>query len=913
MQNCNRCRRKPAIKSGNDNQLGASTGKWLSSIIIRMGAAVRTFGGICILGGLFPIQAHCDEPYRSKDDFDANWLFTKNDPSGFEKQLSYPIARPWMLPTGAGFLSAEEAKPSRPQGTFGTDVPYCQEVFDDSAWRHIDLPHDWGVEGSFHRDYPGSTGKLEWWGVGWYRKHFTIPEADRAKKVYVTFDGAMSYANVWLNGQYVGGWPYGYTTFQLDLTPYIRFGRPNVIAVRLDNPPDSSRWYPGGGIYRNVWLEEYGPVHIPQSGVFVTTPLVREGRAEVSVQTTIQNDSGNAVMAEVSSRLFELNSQGSTVGDPIASSTPEEVTRVVAVGRAAVVSQMISVPNPKLWSPENPCRYLAVTEISVAGKTVDEYKTEFGIRSIEFSANEGFLLNGRRLKLNGVCLHHDLGALGSAVNTRAIERRLEELREMGCNAIRTSHNPPAPELLDLCDKMGFMVMDEAFDCWNIAKCPNDYHLLFPDWHEQDLRAMVQRDRNHPCVVLWSTGNEIPEQGVPEGWRLAEYLSGIVRSEDRTRPVTMACNDVKSGFNGFQMALDVLGYNYHPTAYEKFHAKQSLIPVFGSETASTVSSRGSYTFPPSGDMFSDLSGLQVSSYDLCAPPWATRPDDEFRAQDELPYVAGEFVWTGFDYLGEPTPYGDDAWTLFNRSSSPNRAKVAKKAGWLGEIPISSRSSYFGIVDLCGFKKDRFYLYQARWRPSFPMAHILPHWNWPNRLGQVTPVFVYTSGDEAELFLNGESLGRKAVKPYTYRLRWDDVKYAPGEVRVVAYKNGKKWAEDSVATTSQAARLALSVERSSVVLNGKDLAFVTVSIEDALSRVVPTANNHIRFSIRGPGEIVAVDNGDPTCSEPFHTNEHDAFDGLAQVIVRGVPGGAGPILLTATSTGLASATIMIPPGR
>jgi beta-galactosidase len=480
---------------------------------------------------------------------------------------------------------------------------------------------------------------------------------------------------------------------------------------------------------------------------------------------------------------------------------------------------------------------------------------------------------------------------------------------MGCNAIRTSHNPPAPELLELCDRMGMLVMDEAFDCWRMGKNPNDYHLLFDDWAEKDLRALVRRDRNHPCVILWSIGNEVVEQEVTEGWRMAAHLAGIVREEDRTRFVTSACNDVISGYDGFQTALDALGYNYKPDEYKPFHARHPAIPVFGSETASCISSRGEYFFPLGGDKAGGAANFQMSSYDLYAPPWAWPPDVEFKGLDEAPFAAGEFVWTGFDYLGEPTPYNADSSILLNFSDPAQQAGMAQALKELGKITVPSRSSYFGILDLAGFKKDRFFLYQARWRPDFAMAHILPHWNWPDRIGQVTPVMVYTSGDEAELFLNGKSLGRRKLEPRQYRLRWDDVKYQAGELKVVAYKHGQKWAEDVVKTTGAAARLALAADRATLNADGSDLAYVTVTVADAEGLQVPKSGNLVTFELKGPGEIVAVDNGDATSFEPFQARERHAFNGLVLVIVRTKAGESGPITLKALSDGLAAAEITL----
>jgi len=540
---------------------------------------------------------------------------------------------------------------------------------------------------------------------------------------------------------------------------------------------------------------------------------------------------------------------------------------------------------------------------------VDRYETPFGIRTIQFTADNGFLLNGKRVPLNGVCDHHDLGALGAAINPRALERQVEILKQMGGNAIRTSHNPPAPELLDVCDRLGMVVMDEAFDCWKTAKKKNDYHLLFPDWHEPDLRALVRRDRNHPCVILWSIGNEVPDQAKPDGPQLAAELQGIVRSEDATRPVTAACDNVKSGYNDFRKGVDVFGYNYKPFEYGKFRVANPTQPLLGSETASCISSRGEYFFPVSDNKAEGEADFQMSSYDLYAPRWATPPDAEFRGQDKNPFVAGEFVWTGFDYLGEPTPYGGDVKTLPTLTDPAAKARLQQELAELGKIKVPSRSSYFGIIDLAGIPKDRFYLYQSRWRPEYPMAHILPHWTWPDRAGQITPVHVYTSGDAAELFLNGRSLGLKKKGQFEYRLRWDDVVYEPGELKAVAYKKGKKWATDTVRTTSAAAKLLLQPDRNRITADGQDLSFVTVTIADKNSLLVPRGNNHLQFSLEGPADIVAVDNGDATSFEPFQATERNAYNGRALVIVRSRAGAPGTLVLKAVSPGLTSAAVTI----
>ncbi|WP_075796247.1 beta-galactosidase GalB [Massilia putida] len=836
--------------------------------------------GVALLCGA--AQA-ADVPVRERLSFDADWRFAKGDPAG------------------SGQL--DDARIKNP----ATALPAAQPGFDDAAWRKLDLPHDWGIEGPFKQAYPGETGKLPWWGVGWYRKHFTLPAADAGRRVYLDIDGAMSHAAVWVNGHYVGGWPYGYASWRVDLTPYAKPGGDNVVAIRLDNPPDSSRWYPGGGIYRNVWLVKTAPVHVAQYGTFVTTPQVSKQSATVSVQTTVESDR-QAAKVQVATEIYLLDAAGKRGASPVARQAASAPAKVVT-DRQAQITQTLSVPQPRLWSIASPQRYVAVTTVTDNGKVTDVVETPFGIRTAVFDAARGFVLNGQRVPLNGVCMHHDLGALGTAINVRALERQLELLREMGTNAIRTSHNPPAPELLDLADRLGFVVLDEAFDMWHEAKTPNDYHLSFDEWHEKDLRAQVRRDRNHPSVIAWSTGNEIPEQGKPEGWKLAAHLAEIVRGEDRTRAVTSAYNHVDSGYNGFQNVVDFFGYNYKPGEYGKFHAYAPHIPIFGSETASTISSRGEYFFPVSDDKSKGAANFQVSSYDLTAPPWATSPDVEFKGQDDNPSVAGEFVWTGFDYLGEPTPYNDDTTNLLNFTDPAQQQRAAQELATLKKIAMPSRSSYFGIIDLAGFKKDRFWLYQARWRPDLPMAHLLPHWNWPERVGQVTPVHLYTSGDEAELFLNGKSLGRKKRGPRDYRLRWDDVVYQPGTLKAVVYKKGRRWAEDTVATTGQPARLLVSADRARLHADGHDLSFVTVTIADKDGRPVPRSHDRITFKLSGPGEIVATDNGDATDLESFQSPERRAFNGLALAIVKTRAGEPGKLTLTASADGLAPTRITL----
>jgi len=837
----------------------------------------------------------------------AGWRFTRDDPAGVGERLRYANIKDWVLPTAAELAKgAVPAAKARPAGNPGGDIPYAQSDFDDSQWRQLNLPHDWGIEGPFKQEYPGETGKLPWWGVGWYRKHLAIPASDAGRRIYLDVDGAMSYATVWLNGQFVGGWPYGYASWRVDLTPLVKAGADNVLAIRLDNPKDSSRWYPGGGIYRNVWLVKTAPVHIAHWGTYVTTPEVSAQSATVKIQVGVENDTEADAGVTVKNEIFELKADGSQ-GKAVAALATAGVR--IAAHQSLPTEGQIILPRPRLWSIERPQRYVVETSIEQDGKGVDHYETPFGIRTIQFTADNGFLLNGKRVPLNGVCDHHDLGALGAAINTRALERQVEVLKQMGGNAIRTSHNPPAPELLEVCDRLGMVVMDEAFDCWKAGKKRNDYHLLFSDWHEPDLRALVRRDRNHPCVVLWSIGNEVPDQGTPAGPQLAAELRGIVRSEDATRPVTSAYDHIGSGYNDMRKGVDVFGYNYKPFEYAKFRAGNPTQPLLGSETASCISSRGEYFFPVSDNQAGGKADFQMSSYDLYAPPWATTPDAEFRGQDQNPFVAGEFVWTGFDYLGEPTPYNGDVRTLPTLTDPALKARLEKELEELGKIKVPSRSSYFGVIDLAGFPKDRYYLYQARWRPDLPMAHVLPHWTWPDRVGQITPVHVYTSGDATELFLNGKSLGLKKKGRFEYRLRWDDVVYEPGELKVVAYKDGKKWATDTARTASAATKLMLQPDRDRISADGQDLSFVTVTVADKSGRFVPRGNNHLQFSIEGPADILAVDNGDATSFEPFQATERNAFNGLALVIVRSRAGAPGTIVLKAASPGLASAEVTI----
>ncbi|MFC4310738.1 beta-galactosidase GalB [Steroidobacter flavus] len=856
----------------------------------------------------------------------AGWRFQLGDPEGLATPLMYDVRpivtlsedgkeadakpeeaakvdsarqqvlKPWIMPSGNAFINDPARRYQRPAGDPGSNVSYVQASFDDGTWRDVTLPHDWAIAGPFIANGPyGGMGRLPSWGIGWYRKKLDIPASDRDRSIFLDIDGAMSYATVWLNGKLVGGWPYGYNSFRLDLTPQVTFGGSNQLVVRLDNPPHSARWYPGGGLYRNVWLTKTSRVHVSQWGTQVTTPQVSRSSATIDVAVSIDNDSQTEASVDVSTDFYALDEAGKRSGGVVAKINHGSAR--IAAGSNARVQGSTTLANPRLWGPrptQTPNRYVAVTTVSRAGKAIDRYETRFGIRSLRLDPNSGVYVNDERVPLNGVNNHHDLGALGAAFNVRAAERQLEMLQEMGANAVRMSHNPPAPELLELTDRMGILVMDEVFDVWERKKTPLDFHLIFPDWHEQDLRSMLRRDRNHPSVILWSVGNEVGEQYTCEhGAAIANRLVSIVREEDPTRLATTAMNWAKPEMP-LPAAVDVISLNYQgagirslPGQFPAFRERFPNKLILSSESASALSSRGEYQFPVPGTISGpvrpgsggDPKTCQVSAYELFAADFGSSADRAFAAQDQHPYVAGEFVWTGWDYLGEPTPY------------------------------YSSRSSYSGIIDLAGFKKDRFYLYRARWRPDVPLAHLLPHWTWPGREGEVTPVHLITSGDEAELFVNGKSQGRKKRAAYEYRLRWDYVTYEPGELRAVSYKNGKEWATASVRTTDAPAKLELTADRSRIQADGLDLSFITVRVLDNNGQPAPTAKNSIRFSLDGPGEIVATDNGDPTSFVPFQSPVREAFNGLALVIVRGKPDRAGKITVRAESTALEAATVTL----
>ena len=773
---------------------------------------------------------------------------------------------------------------------------------DDTQWNDLDLPHDWALQGPFHRG-ESRWGNLPYEGIGWYRKHFNVSKADKGKRIFIDFDGAMSNAKVWLNGHFIGQWPYGYASFRLELTEHLKFGKDNILAVRLQNHYRPTRWYPGAGIQRNVWLVKTSPVHVDHWGAFVTTPKVTANQADVAINVTLNNQSGTATMVEVSAEIYEL------AGKPIRVASAEAVSRKLKVGATEAIELDAKIRKPKLWDTDTPNRYCAHIIVTANGKTVDSYTAIFGVRTIDYSADKGFFLNGKHVKFNGMCLHDDFGAMGIEINQTALEYYLGKMKQMGCNAIRTAHKPASPELLALCDSMGFMVMEENFDEWAKGKdkSPNGYHNIFDQWSERDTRAMVRRDRNHPSIVIWSCGNEIPEQNSPDCSQIADRLRGYILDEDPTRPVTAACNNYNGAVkNKIWEGLDVMGFNYKAQYYRQFHEKYPNVPITGTENSGTFSSRGEYFFPLKHHDLK-MTNWQITAYAIQHASWGCTIEDEFKAQDQNPYVFGFFFWTGIDYRGEPGPKIFADLKASNFTDPEQFAKWQKQAD---KTQLNLHSGFNGPVDLCGFEKDMFYLFQSWFLPDKPMAHLLPHWTWPGRQGQNTPVHVFTSGDEAELFLNGKSLGRRKKDRFQYRLTWDDVAYQPGEIKVVAYKNGKQWAQNTRRTAGPPAKIALYPHKTELKADGSDLSFVKVAILDKNGNLCPTADNLIRFDVSGPGCIDGVENGDPSCFEPVkNSNRRSAFNGLCQVVLRSDRNKNGKITLRAKAGGLKTAKLTI----
>jgi beta-galactosidase len=756
----------------------------------------------------------------------------------------------------------------------------------------VRVPHDWAIYGPFGREYDlqvvaveqngetekttktGRTGGLPYYGKGEYRTTFNV--ADTAGRHFtLLFDGAMSNAKVYVNDVEIGHWAYGYNSFHLCADKAIRPGE-NTLHVTLENKPESSRWYPGAGLYRNVHLIETADVHIPVWGTYITTPHVETDYATVCLKINIDGASKGQLIDVVTEIV---DGSGSVVA--------QNTSRHAAHGQ--LETQNFIVEHPALWSPDEPNLYTANTRLLVDGKEVDSYSTRFGIRSLEYIPTKGFFLNGKPTKFKGVCNHHDLGPLGAAVNRSALRHQLEMLKDMGANAIRTSHNMPAPELVELCDEMGFMMMVEPFDDWGFRpKCPNGYGSIFNEWAERDMVNMLHHYRNNPSVVLWSIGNEVPSQWGPDGISELTMLQDIVHREDPTRPVTCGMDQIGCVLdNGFAATLDIPGFNYKPQYYQRAYEKLPQKLVLGSETASTVSSRGVYKFPVENKSQAMYDDNQSSSYDTEYCYWSNIPDIDFAADDDLPWMIGQFVWTGFDYLGEPTPYDTDAWP--------------------------SHSSLFGIIDLASLPKDRYYLYRSVWNKHDNTLHILPHWNWAGREGEVTPIMVYTSYPKAELFINGKSQGVQEKNNTSdmnrYRLMWMDTKYEPGEVRVVAYDaNGNEAATEAIRTAGKAHHLVLSCNRSELAADGTDLAYITVQVADKDGNIVPTDSRLVQFEVKGQGTFEATANGDATSLMSFQQPKMQLFSGAATAIVR-ASDTPGTITFRAKASGVKAANLTI----
>ena len=784
--------------------------------------------------------------------------------------------------------------------------PSAQMPNVDTVWREVTIPHDWAISGPFDRENDlqkvivvqngeneatwktGRSGGLPWMGKAHYR---TRVKVNKDKFYTLVFDGAMSHADVYVNGEEMVYWPYGYNTFDCYILPHLITSDSVDIDVFLENKPQQSRWYPGAGLYRNVHLVESNPIHIPTFGVLIRTPKVSKDFAQITFAAELQN----GVEELTSERVKELMNEGFSVHTDILFDG-----KVVATidGQEGATD----IRSPLLWSPETPNIYVARTRVYKNKEIIDEVNTPFGIRSVSYTPEHGFQLNGETRKFKGVCLHHDLGPLGVAIHKDALRHQLTMLKEMGCDAVRTSHNMPAPELVELCDEMGFMMMVEAFDEWDIAKCDNGYHLYFDEWAEKDMINMIRHFRNNPSVIMWGIGNEVPTQCAEEGYKVAAFLQDICHREDPTRLVTAGMDRADCVVrNGFAQLLDVVGFNYRTYRYTEAYDILPQKLLLGSETASTVSSRGVYKLPAepkSGAVYPDN---QSSAFDVESCWWSNVPDIDFAMMDDYPWTIGQFVWTGFDYLGEPTPYDVDAWP--------------------------SHSSYFGIFDLASLPKDRYWLYRSQWRKDVPTLHLLPHWTWPGRKGERIPVFCYTSYPMAELFVNGVSYGVKRFETGKtansgvndaantietmprYRLMWPDVEYVPGRIEVVAYdESGREQAREAICTAGEPARIELSADRDVLDADGLDLAYVTVRIVDKDGNLCPVADNRVRFEVSGAGVFRACANGDAACLEPFQHPEMPAFSGQLTAIVQAADK-PGTVRLTALSDGLESAVISL----
>ena len=815
------------------------------------------------------------------------------------------------------FITIGVAAQVRVQHTFEKGWKFTREDqtnfsnvgFDDTKWESVVVPHDWAIYGPFDINndrqnmaiaqdgqteaivHAGRTGGLPFIGVGWYRLEFDAPEFAAGKTAALIFDGAMSHARVWLNGKEIGHWPYGYNSFYFDVTPYLK-ATGNTLAVRLENEVESSRWYPGAGLYRNVHLYITEDAHVPVWGTQLTTPEVKDDFAKVNLITKLEMPKGKKISD------YRIITELKDAAGKVVASAEKQGT---AYDGNSFVQEMV-IDNPSLWSPENPALYTAVSKIYEGSALKDEYTTTFGVRSLEFVPGKGFFLNGKHTYFRGVCNHHDLGPLGGIANDAGIRRQIRILKDMGCNAIRTSHNMPAPELIRACDEMGMMVMAETFDEWKTPKMDNGYHKFFDEWSEKDMVNLLHQFRNNPSVVMWCIGNEVPDQGNYNGAKISRYLQDICHREDPTRPVTQGMDNPDAVVNNNMAAvMDVPGFNYRPHKYQINYEKLPQQLILGSETVSTVSSRGVYKFPVVRRSMQKYPDHQASSYDVEHCGWSNLPEDDFIQHDDLPYCIGEFVWTGFDYLGEPTPYYSD---------------------W------PSHSSLFGILDLAGLPKDRYYLYRSHWNKEAETLHVLPHWNWEGREGEVTPIFVYTNYPSAEVFINGKSQGKRTkdlsikvdnsedtvgstrfLRQQRYRLMWMDTKYEPGTVKVVAYdENGKPVAETEMHTAGKPHHIELVADRSQIKADGKDLSFVTVKVVDKDGNLCPLADNEIKFKVKGKGYYRAGANGDPASLESFQAPHMHVFNGMMTAIVSSTEE-PGKITLEATGKGLKKGTIEI----
>lgn len=761
--------------------------------------------------------------------------------------------------------------------------------FDDSDWEELRIPHDWAIAGPFDPNLPGNTGKLPWKGVGWYRNNIEIPGDYEDKTIYLLFDGVMAFPEIYVNGELAGKWDYGYNSFYLDITKFINPGEKNLIAVKADTREHDSRWYPGAGIYRKVRMLAVDPLHVDIWGTQITTPIIKPHYADVRIRTSIKNDYDRNFKIKVKHKI--LNQDDKEIATA-------ETEGKVGKGDNAILEVNFLIASPRKWDTEDPHLYKVITEVWEGGSMKDQYFSRFGVREMQFTADNGFYLNGRRVLLKGVNLHHDLGFFGAAFNKRAMERQLRIMKDMGCNAIRTSHNTAAPELIELCDEMGLLVYNEVFDKYD-GKADIRDTTDFEDFAHRNIRNFVVRDRNHPSIFIWSVGNEIQDVQFNRdlGFYRLHTMVNYVRKYDHTRPTTMACDQIYAPELRHFDYYDVHSYNYK----RRYWLARQLEPnmsVIISESGSTVSTRGFYEFPLPEKPTDFTRSMQISSYDLNKPWWADYPDEDFMWQQKEDYVSGEFVWTGFDYLGEPTPYS--SWMLISEFGL--------------ETKDESRSSYFGIVDLCGIPKDRYYLYKSYWNPDETTVHILPHWNWEGREGQTTPVFVYTNGDCAELFLNGESLDKQCKQPKSdsaierFRLMWPEVKFEPGELKAIAYNKGVRIGETTMKTAGEPYRIRLTPDRTKISADGEDLSFILIEAVDRDGNLCPKADHEISISIKGPGRIAGIGNGNPRSLNPFQSDSVGLFYGKAMLIT-GSDFTGGEIEIEAEAKNLKKASVTI----